>query len=129
MLEAIASQPNYAAARVWLDATAMRHQALAANLANASTPGYQRVDLNADFTDTLRRELETGHIGNGQNFPLAIETDPTARTVGPDGNNVSMEEELQEINQNALRYQFMTQYMSMSLKHIETAITGRTQTS
>ena len=40
MLEAIASQPNYAAARVWLDATAMRHQALAANLANASTPGY-----------------------------------------------------------------------------------------
>ncbi|MDP0499637.1 MAG: flagellar basal body rod protein FlgB [Verrucomicrobiota bacterium JB022] len=129
MLESIANQPNLAAARVWLDATAMRQQALAANLANASTPGYKRVDLNSDFEANFRRELQSGQLGNGQNFPLSVETDTSARAVGPDGNNVAIEEEMQAINENALRYQFMTQYVSTSLKHLETAITGRVQPS
>jgi flagellar basal-body rod protein FlgB len=41
-----------------ISGAAQRHEALAANLANASTPGYRRVDV--DFHGALAAALGTG---------------------------------------------------------------------
>ena len=38
MIEGLFNQPNYVAAKKLLDVTALRHEALASNIANASTP-------------------------------------------------------------------------------------------
>ena len=49
-----------------ISGAAQRHQALAANLANVNTPGYQRVDV--DFQGALR-----GALASGQDARAALE--------------------------------------------------------
>jgi flagellar basal-body rod protein FlgB len=45
MIEALFNQPDYLAAKKTLDAVALRHEAIASNIANVETPGYRRIDL------------------------------------------------------------------------------------
>jgi len=43
MIDGLFNQTNYVAAKKMLDATALRHEAIASNLANLETPRYKRV--------------------------------------------------------------------------------------
>jgi flagellar basal-body rod protein FlgB len=45
MISALFSQPNYVGAKKMLDATVLRHEAIASNLANIETPNYKRMDV------------------------------------------------------------------------------------
>ena len=44
MIDALFSQPNYLVAQKALDGIALRHEAIARNIANLDTPGYKRMD-------------------------------------------------------------------------------------
>ena len=76
MIESLFSDPNYAASKLLLDATAERHAAIASNIANLETPGYKRVDLSKNFTEAFAMQVKAGAVSS---IPQpSIEQDPTA---------------------------------------------------
>jgi flagellar basal-body rod protein FlgB len=126
MIDQLLARENYELAKCLLDASALRHEALATNLANIETPGFKRLDLAPDFA----RQLDNVASSSDPAAALAtlqpkIAEDLTARAVRPDGNNVQLDRELLEMNRNALEYDMLTQYASDSIKRLKTAITGR----
>jgi len=124
MIESLFSDPNYAASKVLLDATAERHEALASNIANLETPGYKRVDLSSSFTEAFAAQVKSGQIDN---IPQpTIEQDPNAGTSRQDGNNVQLDKELMAMSSNSLQYDTLTEFVSGSLKQLQMAITGKT---
>jgi hypothetical protein len=50
---------NYSAVKKMMDVSALRHAAIASNLANVSTPGYKRVDLSRSFEEQLRSSIKS----------------------------------------------------------------------
>jgi flagellar basal-body rod protein FlgB len=56
--------------------------------------------------------------------PKAV-VDFDSKPIRVDGNNVELDKELMHINQNALNYEFLTQSVSGTIKHLNTAIRGR----
>jgi flagellar basal-body rod protein FlgB len=125
-MESVFGSENYALAKTLLDATELRHRALASNLANAETPGYKRVDLSKDFAAQLDSALRSGGGARaiGQ-VAASLERDSEAKAVRPDGNNVAMESEMLQLNRNAMEYEFLTRYVSSNLSGLKRAITGR----
>jgi flagellar basal-body rod protein FlgB len=125
MIEHLLGSENYELAKKLLDASALRHEALATNLANVETPGFKRIDLASDFVRQLESLSQTdGTLSIGELNPSLAE-DTTAQAVRADGNNVQLDRELLEMNRNAVEYQFLTQYASGSIKRLQTAITGQ----
>lgn len=126
MVDPIFQSDNYQIARKLLDATALRQEAIAANIANAETPGYRRLDVNPDFAAQLKASAKLGdlaHTVEGLN-PRLVE-DAHARTVRPDGNTVEIEHELLAMNRNSVEYEFLTEVVSRNIKQLKLAITGR----
>ena len=60
MIDAIFSQTGYVTAKKMLDATALRHDAIASNLANLETPNYRRIDVAPSFGNKLRQAILSG---------------------------------------------------------------------
>ena len=57
MIEALFESTNYQASKKLMDMTVLRQEAIAANLANAQTPGYKRVDVDGDFESAFKDAL------------------------------------------------------------------------
>lgn len=96
-----------------LDATAMRHQAIAQNIANANTPGYQRVTVNfeqhlAGLRDTLRRGAAPS-LAN----PAAYR--PMLEAAAPGQETVALESEMAALSENTLHQQALLKALN---KHI-----------
>lgn len=125
MIEALFNQPNYQAVKKFLDVTALRHDALASNLANLETPGYKRIDLAAGFDSELRQAFAAQDGTTFAGLRPRLEVDLTARTQGRDGNTVQLESELMKLNQNSLEHTLETQLVTSSLLKLRHAITGR----
>lgn len=125
MISALFNQPNYAAAKKLLDATVLRHEAIASNLANLETPHYQRVDVAPTFAQELRQALtqKNAHQITSLQPQLAVDPTATARTL--DGNTVELESELGALAQNGLAHALETQLISGNLLRLRLAITGR----
>jgi flagellar basal-body rod protein FlgB len=112
-------------ARKLLDASVVRQEAIASNIANADTPGYRRVDLAPDFASQLRSKMEAGKLSEATSLKPTLAEDPTARSVRPDGNTIEIERELLEMNRNSVDYQYLTEVVSRDIKQLKMAITGR----
>ena len=125
MIDALFNQTNYVAAKKMLDATVLRHEAIAANLANLETPGYQRVDLSRSFQEELRRAIAAGNSKQVASLKPALAPDPSALPNSRDGNTVNLEQELLELNRNALVHAFQSQLITGRLLRLKLAITGR----
>jgi flagellar basal-body rod protein FlgB len=87
-----------------------RQAVLASNLANASTPGYTRGDV--DFAATLRALWED----EGDDVP------PSVAFVRSDGTEVDPELEAAELVQTALRMMTLSTLVSMKLEALRAAI-------
>lgn len=126
MIEPIFQSDNYLLARKLLDASVLRQEAIASNIANAETPGYRRLDLSPDFATHLQSCMAEGGVAGLSGIRLSLAEDLRARTVRPDGNSVEMEKELLEMNRNTVEYEFLTDLVSRNIKQLKMAITGRT---
>ena len=124
MIDALFKSQNYQVARQMMDATVLRQQALAANIANAETPGYKRVDLAPTFSAQLQAAIERGP-GELQKLQAQLAEDSTAKSVRPDGNNVEIERELLAMNRNAVEFDYLSEVVSDNLKRLKLAISGR----
>ena len=125
MIAALFNQPNYLAAKKLLDATALRHEAIASNLANVETPRYQRIDVAPNFQTELKKALASQSPELVQRTTPQLRIDPTAVAHGLDGNTVQLENELLQLNQNSLAHAAEAQLITGSLQRLRLAITGR----
>lgn len=125
MIEPLFNQPSYVGAKKMLDATMLRSQAIAKNIANLETPNYRRVDLSPSFQAELKRALGSGDVRQIATVRPSLMTSTTAVSSSQDGNTVRMERELMELSQNALQHTLQTQLISGRLSRLRLAITGR----
>jgi flagellar basal-body rod protein FlgB len=108
-----------------LDATHLRHETLANNLANVETPGFKRRDLPKTFSVELRRAADKNDLNSIKSMYPRSEVDRNALPVRLDGNTVQVEEELLAMNRNALNYEYLSGAVSGSIKELNLAIRGR----
>lgn len=85
-----------------ISGAAARNEALAANLANANTPGYQRIDV--DFHGALASAMSAADPeGALKRASFATVTDPTAITRA-DGSSVDVDAESAKLAANGLEH-------------------------
>ena len=105
-----------------LDASVLRHKLLANNLANATTPGYTRRDV--EFRNQLSEALATKDMAKIDEVKLKVYED-TSVPSRPDGNNVTAQHELGEMTENSLLYQLLVRSISGKFAGIRKAIRGQ----
>lgn len=126
MIDPIFQSDNYQLARKLMDATALRSEAIASNIANAETPGYRRLDVGTDFADQLKARMRAGDFAReSSSLRPTLVQDPHARSVRPDGNSVEIEKELLAMNRNSVEHEFLADVISGNIKQLKMAITGR----
>jgi flagellar basal-body rod protein FlgB len=87
-----------------------RQEAIAANIANADTPGYQTRDvaMPPDFSSVMR---DAGVIVETPNLPSRN-----------DGNNVSIDREARLLSENTMKFNLAVQMVRGELKNVRSAI-------
>ena len=125
MIDALFSQPNYVAAKKMLDASVLRHEAIASNLANLETPNYKRIDVAPSFSAELRSAVASGSSDQIAGTQPLLSVDSSAIASNRDGNSVQLETELSEMNKNFLAHAMETQLVTGNLLKLRLAITGR----
>jgi flagellar basal-body rod protein FlgB len=94
----------------YLDLLSARQKLVAANIANAETPGYRTQDI--DFQGEFQSAI------GGAPRTLAIDGLP----VKNDGNNVSLDRESRLLAENALRFNLATNLLRGQIQMVRTAI-------
>jgi flagellar basal-body rod protein FlgB len=125
MIEGLFNEPSYLAAKKTLDAVAVRQEAIANNIANLETPGYKRVDLDPSFRAELDRACASGDPNQIAALKPTLSVDPAAVPNSRDGNTVSLENEMMQLNENAMTHTLETQMLSSLLMRLKMAITGK----
>ena len=125
MINALFNQPNYVAVKKMMDATALRQEAIASNLANLETPNYKRIDVNPSFQAELRQALAAKDAGSLAGVRPQLQVDASAVSQTMDGNTVQMENELMQLSQNGVAHSLETQLITGNLLRLKLAITGR----
>jgi flagellar basal-body rod protein FlgB len=110
-----------------------RQSLLAENVANAETPGFRGRDLSAFGFAEHMKNLATNSVATAvtQSGHIAIGSDAAdgfgARNINnfeitPEGNGVTLEDEMMKVAQNQMDYQMVTSLYTRSLKLIRTAL-------
>jgi flagellar basal-body rod protein FlgB len=114
---------------------ARRQEVLAANIANADTPGYKARDV--DFAGELSRALEQGRAAGATTLATtsarhlhaaaAVATDASLLYRVPaqssiDGNTVEMDAERVNFADNTMRYEFGLSTVSSKIKSLLAAL-------
>jgi flagellar basal-body rod protein FlgB len=124
MIDALFNQPNLLAAKRLLDVSSLRHEAIAANLANLETPNYKRVDVSPDFERQLRSAVNSRDAHDLRTLQPQLAIDTSAVASRTDGNTVDLESELLALNRNGVEHAVETQLITGALLKLRTAITG-----
>ena len=92
-----------------IEGAGKRHEALAANLANANTPGYQRVDV--DFHGALAAAMAGSDDARTalDRLSLTPSKDLSAGATRADGSTVDVDAESAKLAENALEQQAAVQ--------------------
>jgi flagellar basal-body rod protein FlgB len=93
-----------------------RQQAIAENLANVDTPGYQRVDV--DFHTTLRNAMASGDLKDATFSPQR----DAAAQVRADGSTVDADVEAAAQARNGLEYETLVSVSKARIDIIEAAM-------
>lgn len=129
MIDALFTSENYNISKKMMDISDLRHKALAANISNAETPGYKRIDIDktfeAKFLDAIKAdEIDVKRLRNWDMGDI-LQKDRDTESKRQDGNNVELDTELVRMNRNAMEFEFHTKYLSDSIKSLNKAIRGR----
>ena len=111
------------------DAAWQRNTAISNNIANQSTPGYKRQEV--DFEGTLRRELskfeyvsldEKVSDLHLDHLTTTAYTDAEGYSYRLDGNNVDPEQEYGELISNRIRYNALIDSMTREFQRPKSVI-------
>lgn len=119
-----------------LDAAALRHEAIASNIANVETPGYQRRKVK--FEEKLRESLDTRKISglrtDARHLPIGRER---AMDVQPElvvdrssennsgVNNVDIDQEMANLAKNQIYFSASATLVARKFRGLKEAIRGR----
>jgi flagellar basal-body rod protein FlgB len=125
-LDGIFSTPSLQSLSLAMDEAALKHQAIASNIANVNTPGFKRVDVSSSFEQAFTNALSNASEGQpvGDMPDQTIETAAVQGPARPDGNTVQIEQEMINMAQNSARYEFAGQMLAQNFHGIKYAITG-----
>ncbi len=128
MLDKIFGGDVFVASTHALDASALRQQTIAHNLANANTPGFKRQEVQ--FEDRLSRALAHRSDPCAAAREAVSAVQPSIVTVGgtserADGNNVNMETENVNLAANTLRFEVLSQSVAGYFTGLKTVINAR----
>ncbi|MDD3413632.1 MAG: flagellar basal body rod protein FlgB [Lachnospiraceae bacterium] len=111
------------------DASALRNQIIANNIANVSTPGFKRQDVS--FEQDLQRALKNSRYDSLDSKVDSVKLSRLSGTVYTDsanfsyrldGNNVDIENENVELASNQLKYDGLVQSMDAEFKNLKAVI-------
>jgi len=121
-----------------LNLRAQRQEVLAANIANADTPGYQARDL--DFSSELNKVMERGRpeasgmqlaVTSARHIPAQALSAPSVDLMyripdqpSLDGNTVDMDRERTQFADNSLQYQTGLTVLSGQIKSMMSVLQG-----
>jgi flagellar basal-body rod protein FlgB len=124
MIEALFESKNYQASKKLMDMTVLRQEAIAANLANAQTPGYKRVDVDGDFESAFKDALQAGRNDQIQRMDAKLAVDKAAPVHDATGNTVDIEKEMVHLSENQIQHQLETRMIGGRLARLRMAIKG-----
>ncbi len=126
MTDPIFNSSSMQLAQRFLDAAALRQNAIASNLANLETPGYHRIDVSSNFEAQLKASFDSGQLDTAANSIISpsLEQDPLARSIRPDGNNVDVDKELLAMDKNTTNYNYLSDVVTHNIKQLKLAISG-----
>lgn len=111
------------------DASWLRNEVIANNIANVDTPGYKRKDV--DFEETLKKAMGSSKytstdekIGSLKNDELEADvyTDNIGYSYRSDDNNVDPDTENVYLAENQIRYNGLIQAVDQEFKNLSTAM-------
>jgi len=111
------------------DASWLRNEAIANNIANVDTPRYKRQDV--DFESVLARELGNNVLVDTdtkvanvklRRLKVGTYTDASDFSYRLDGNNVDIENENVYLAQNQLKYQGLMRSISQEFENLQAAM-------
>ena len=113
------------------DASWIRNEVIANNIATVSTPGYKRKDIK--FEGYLKREImKEGYAGGDLNKRVAnvnldrlgtrIYTDQAELSYRKDGNNVDINTENANLAENQIRYYTLLNSMTQEFSRIKSVL-------
>ncbi len=117
-----------------VDASWLRNEAIANNLANVDTPGYKRQDVAFEnfLTEALEQKKVSGnrthekHIPIGlkdvNNIPIQLKEDAKGNTMRIDKNNVDIDAEMALLSKNNIYYNAVVQQLSNKLSSVRNTI-------
>lgn len=134
--KAISRHTSAPAVRLSLDASAMRQKAIANNIANVNTPGYQRIEVS--FESELQKALnpmrlagaqtQAGHMPIGKSDLAHIEPEayrPDDPTLPGQVNNVDIDMEMAKLAENQILFNAGVKFLTDRSSVIRSAISGR----
>ena len=111
------------------DASWIRNEAIANNIANVDTPGYKRQDVN--FEEQLRRAMKNSryrsidervdNIDLDRLNPITYR-DHSSLSYRLDGNNVDIDTENVELASNQIRYQGLTDSITKHFQGLQSVM-------
>ena len=106
MLDGISSKLEH-----YMDLLGKRQQLVAANVANADTPGYKTKDIDFQFEFASLMAGQSPKVIEAPNLPAKN-----------DGNNVVMERESRLLAENALRFNLASNLLRGQIRNLRSAI-------
>jgi flagellar basal-body rod protein FlgB len=111
-----------------------RQSLLAENVANADTPGYKGRDLKAYGFEDHMRDLSKASVATLTTQPMHISVQSGGDTdsfgarqlnnfeITPEGNGVTLEDEMMKVASNQMDYQTITAVYTRSLRILKSAL-------
>jgi flagellar basal-body rod protein FlgB len=119
-----------------LDASMLRAKAIANNIANVNTPGYQRVEVT--FEDELRKALDKGklqgkmtddkhlELGKSNISSLTPKVKKPVDPTLPSGvNNVDIDMEMAKLAENQMLFNFSAKFLRNKFTKLNAAIQAK----
>lgn len=119
-----------------LNLRAQRQEILAANIANADTPGFQARDI--DFASEMKKVLARGRVDGGglsltttssRHIPVQTQSSPSLGLLyrvpdqpALDGNTVDMDRERAQFSDNTLGYQTNLRVLDGQIKSMKSVL-------
>lgn len=99
-----------------LDAAWQKNEALAANIANADTPGYKAVRVS--FESVFKNALENKSAVDVKSLEPEVYVDEKT-SFRQDGNNVDLDQEMTEMAKNTLYYETLIYMAGKEISRIK----------
>jgi flagellar basal-body rod protein FlgB len=112
------------------DASWMRNEVIANNIANVDTPGYKRKDVQFESyltsallgDNSLDKRVSEANLDS---LDATLYTDNASLSFRLDGNNVDIDTESASLAENQIRYYTLIDSMTQEFSRIKTVLTAR----